>query len=762
MFSKFTEECQKVLLNSKKEMQKLKHPYVGSEHLLLSILSMDNSITRRLNDLGVTYQKFREQIINMVGIGEEENSWFLYTPLLKRVLESSILDSKDNNNALITLDHLFLSLLEEGEGIAIRMLLAMHVNVDNLYNEFYSRCKTKRTEKAKKLKVYEYGSNLVTQANKGLVDPVIGREKEVTRLIEILSRRRKNNPLLLGEAGVGKSAVVEELARRIASEEVPIHLRGKKILSIAMSSLVSGTKYRGEFEERINKIVKELESNRDIIVFIDEIHTLVGAGGAEGAIDASNILKPALARGNIQIIGATTTEEYKKYIEKDRALARRFQTIYLEETDREKTISILKVLTPIYEKYHHVHVSSKLLEYITDMSNKYIKTRKQPDKAIDILDEACVRVSLKENKDEKKLVELKQKLKTISEKKKEFIKVGNYEEATNYYLKEKNQMDKLNRFELKMTKEKHYNEVSKKDIAQIIEEKSQVQLYEDINAKKFIQDLRKNLQDHVKGQNEAIDKLTKATKKALYSYRKIEKPLSLLFVGATGLGKTYMSKVYSKYMFKEDKLIKLDMSEYKDEASINKLIGSPAGYIGYDDKKSVFETLKEHPHCVVLLDEIEKAHPSVLNLFLQILDEGKIKNSSGEDIYFSNCIFIMTSNAGCHKNTVGFLKQNANLIDSLKNYFSLEFLNRIDDVVLFKELSEDVVREIIKKKVNHICHFYKKKGIDLSITKSCENTILEKSQYKKFGARRLDKIIEEVIDEKVVDQICEGNVIIHI
>lgn len=762
MFSKFTEECQKVLLNAKKEMQKLKHPYVGSEHLLLSILNDSNNVSKKLNSIGVDYSRFRNKIIDMIGYGTEENGWFLYTPLLKRVLESSILDSKDNNNAIITLEHLFLSLLEEGEGIAVRVLISMHVNIDALYNEFFNKCQNKKSDRSKKLKIYDYGSNLVAQAKKGCIDPVIGRDEEVSRMIEILCRRRKNNPLLLGEAGVGKSALVEELARRIAMDQVPDYLKNKKVVSVAMSSLVSGTKYRGEFEERINKMIKELENNRDIILFIDEIHTLVGAGGAEGAIDASNILKPALARGNIQVIGATTTTEYKKFIECDRALSRRFQTLVLEEPSPEKTMRILKELAPIYEKYHHVKISDELLEYIVVMSNKYIKDRMQPDKAIDILDEACVKVSLKENQYDKKMLELKEDIKDTIQSKTQFIKKNNFVDATAFYVKQKQLEERLNKLEIRKEKNKKIKNVLKRDIIHIIEYKGKVKIYDPENNIQILKKLSNELKKSIKGQKEAIEKIIRGTKKILYNYRESEKPLSLLFVGPTGVGKTYLAKQYSTLLFGKDRMIKLDMSEYKDEASINKLIGSPAGYVGYNDKNSVFEDVINHPHSLLLLDEIEKAHPSVLNLFLQILEEGKIKDATGKNIYFDNTVIIMTSNAGCHKERVGFLNDKEGLIDALKTHFPLEFLNRIDEIVLFNKLTEDVIKDIAVQKVKQLIKVYKSNHVDIKVGKSCIQELIRKSDFDKFGARKIDKLIEDLIDEKIIDRLCEGNVIIQV
>ena len=407
MFGNFTEEARKILVMAKKEMTSLKHPYVGSEHLLLAILKKDNSVSQKLKSYDLDYDKVREEIINIIGIGKKESEWFLYTPLLKRVIENAIIDSK-NNNGEVKIEHLFASLLEEGEGVAIRIMLSMDIDLDELYNDFVIQLSTpKKKKNKKKLLLEELGIDLTKKALEGKLDPVIGRETEIKRILEVLSRRTKNNPILIGEAGVGKTAIVEELSRRIVSGDVPMSLRNKRIISLDMATAVAGTKYRGEFEDRIRKILKEIEDNDDIILFIDEIHTLVGAGGAEGAIDASNIFKPALARNKLRCIGATTTLEYKKFIEKDGALDRRFQKVTVEAPNKETVKDILRKLKTIYEKYHFVTISDSMLDLIIELSEKYVYDRNQPDKAIDILDEVCARVSLKENKNIKKYNELK-------------------------------------------------------------------------------------------------------------------------------------------------------------------------------------------------------------------------------------------------------------------------------------------------------------------------------------------------------------------
>ena len=437
MFSKFTEDARKILVDSKKEMVSLKHPFIGTEHILLSILkNTNNSVYKKLSSFNLTYKSFKDTLIDIVGYGKEENEYFLYTPLVKKIIEESILEARENNEGEVTLEHLFLSMLEEGEGVAIRILLSLNINIDDLYKEFKNDFKTRRNKKNKKLLIDDLGYDMNKKALKNMIDPVIGRDEEIERIIEILCRRTKNNPLLLGEAGVGKSAIVEELSRRIVEKDVPDKLINKRIVSVAMANLVSGTKYRGEFEERITKLLKEVEQDENVIIFIDEIHTLVGAGGAEGAIDASNILKPALARGKIKVIGATTNIEYKKFMEDDRALSRRFQPVYIEEPSKEKTINILKNLAPIYEKFHNVKLDEDVLSTIVELSNKYIYDRHQPDKAIDILDEACSKLSIKKDKKEELIISLKKELKKVTDEKNAYIINTNFKKASSLIEKE--------------------------------------------------------------------------------------------------------------------------------------------------------------------------------------------------------------------------------------------------------------------------------------------------------------------------------------
>ena len=764
MFSRFNEEAQKVLMNAKKEMQKLKHPYVGSEHLMLALLKTSNDISKKLEESGVTYSSFRNKLIEVIGVGTEENNWFLYTPLLKRILETAILISKESSNGEVTSEQLIFSILEESEGIAIRILNKMDVNIDDLQDFFSTKIVNKKHKSnKKKLLVEEYGVDLTEKAMLNQVDPVIGRDNELHRIMEILSRRNKNNPLLIGDAGVGKTAIVEELARLIVNNKVPEKIRNKRIISVSIAALVAGTKYRGEFEERITKMLKEIENDDTIILFIDEIHTLVGAGGAEGAIDAANIFKPALARGKIKLIGATTTDEYKQTIEKDKAIDRRFQVVNILEPNRELLKKILTKLLPLYEDYHCVKVSEEVLDSIISLSEKYIHDRKQPDKVIDILDEVCAKVSLASDKNSKSLEKCREKLTEIVNKKNSFIMKQNFKEASILRLKEKEINSEINSIELKKLKNKDYKNVKIEDVAQVISLKSRVPVYEIDSCKSsFINNLETNLHKKIIGQDVAIDELVNFTKRLKLGYKDDDKPASFLFVGPTGVGKTLLAKVYSDFMFGKDNFIRLDMSEYRDVTSINKIMGSSPGYVGYDDCKNKLEEIKNKPHSIILLDEIEKAHPTVLNLFLQILDEGKITDSKGNVIYFNHHIIIMTSNIGFNKESVGFIEESNKNDTKLKEFLSLELLNRINKVIYFKKLDKDSIDKIVRNKLVDVKNKFKSKNIKIHIKDNLIDDITELTRYMEFGARKIDQVIEDRINNYVIDNILEGKTDIHV
>lgn len=755
MFGNFEEEARKVLVMAKKEMYDLRHPYVSSEHLLLAILKLSSEISDRLKEYDLDYNSFKTEIIKVIGTGSKSSEWFLYTPLLKRILENAVCDARDNNNGIVTVNHLFASLLEEGEGVAIRILVGMGIDIDELYDDFAYKLVSKSSNK--KLLIDEIGTDLNKKAIAGMLDPVTGRDKEIKRVLEILSRRAKNNPLLIGDAGVGKTAIVEELASMIVRGEVPLNLRGKRIISLDMASSVAGTKYRGEFEERMNQILKEIEENDDIILFIDEIHTLVGAGGAEGAIDASNIFKPALARGKIRCIGATTTEEYKKFIEKDKALERRFQKVVIEAPDVKTVKDILVNLKEIYEGYHKVILDDGILDLIIDLSERYMYNRRQPDKAIDILDEVCAKVSIKEGKNLKEYRRCNKELKDVISNKKKAIIDNDFELASSYKTEESKLMNDINNLELLLYK-KSPRRVTKHDVAEVVNEKTGIPVYELLSEKKTI--IKKSLdilKKKIYGQEEAVRAASDIAKKIKLGFN--DKCYSMLFCGPSGVGKTALAKELGKCLAGGN-VIKLDMSEYKEAHSISKIIGAPPGYIGYEDVGNVLEEVRNKPFSVLILDEIEKAHRDIINLFLGVLDEGVMKDSRGNEVRFDNVVIIMTSNSGFNEINVGFNNEN-NLSSKLNDSFSIPFMNRVDKVIMFNYLKKEDIDNIINDKLKDLKHKYKDK-ITINIGDSVLDEIREKANYKLYGARKISKIIKDDIENKVIDALINNKEKINI
>lgn len=762
MLGNFSEEAQIILNNAKEEMKDLKHPYVGTEHLVLAILKESNGISNKLNNYGVNYSSFKNEIINVIGKGTKETELFLYTPLLKKIIENAIIDSKDNSNGEVGIENLFSALIEEGEGIAIRIFLKMDVDMDEIYEYFISK-KTKkvRNKRNKKLLIEELGVNLTEKAKNNELDPVIGREEEVSRVLEILCRRTKNNPILIGEPGVGKTAIVEELCNLIVSNRVPENLKNKKVISLDMASAVAGTKYRGEFEERIKKVLKEIEEDGDIILFIDEIHTLVGAGGAEGAIDASNILKPALARGKIKCIGATTISEYKKFIEKDGALERRFQKIIVDSPSKEKTKNILLKLRPIYEKYHKVKISDSLIDEILNLTEKYIYDRNEPDKSIDVLDEVCAKVSIQNNSNKSEIDVLNERLRELNKLKNDFIIENNLEKAYEYRKEEKEILSRINELGLNNNDKMEYKEVTIKDVANVINIKTKIPVYEILqdNAK-IIKNIESKLKNNIIGQENAINKLVNITKRIKLGY-KDNKVYSLMFVGPSGVGKSFLAKVYAKELVGENNFIRLDMSEYSDSMSVNKIIGSAPGYVGYDDNKNILEEIRNKPNSVILLDEIDKAHPKIRNLLYQILDEGEIKDAKGNTIKFNNNVIIMTTNIGYENNCVGFNIEHENqILSSLKSEFKLAFINRIDGIIDFYRLNEENIIKIIKNELLKLKNKYSKYKINIS--NNVIKEIINLSNYEEFGARKINKIIVSNIENIIIDTIIDNKKEINI
>ena len=704
MFNNFGFIGSKILKEAEEERCELHHPYVGSEHLLLAILKGDSKVKEILEDEGLTYKKFRQELIDIVGIPKKNIEINLYTPLLKRILSNALNDAKENNKGVVTESHLLIAMLDEGEGIAIRIMIGMNINLDDLYDEL----KVKPMDiKQEKLEILTVGRVLNDKVDE--FDEVIGRDKEINEVIEVLLRKKKSNPLLIGPAGVGKTAIVEELARRIKNKDVPLNLLNKKIIELPMGDLVSGTKYRGEFEERLTKIIKEVIKNKNIILFIDEVHTMVNAGGAEGAINAGDILKPYLARGDLKVIGATTTEEYEKFIAKDKALERRFETILVKEPSLEETKEILKGLKESYEAHHKIKITDENIEDIVSLANRYLFKKKNPDKTIDLLDSVCAYVKRK-NVLKEKLSSLDKKMKELIEAKEAYVKNSEFDKALETCLKISDVEEQMNK--LKETKD---DGITKEDILRVIEAKSHIPIL--IDKKKILEKIKNKLYQNILYEDEALEKLMDNLK---IFYEK-ERSVKLLLIGPSGVGKTSAVKLISAVT--HDKLIRLDMSEYKESSSLSKLIGSHAGYVGYDDP-FIFKEVKYNPYSIILVDELEKAHPSIMNLFLQIMDEGIIHDSHGEAIDFSHTLIIMTSNA-YKNNNVGFINQSKDLTEE----FSEEFLGRFDDYILFKPLTKEQAKSYIQEKLQDETLDYEK--------------LLKDASFQKYGFRYMNKIIDK-------------------
>lgn len=741
MISNFNEEAEEILIKAKLEMLELKHPYVGTEHLVLAILHTNNELTEKLKKYNLTYTNFKKEILNIIGKGSKKSDFFLHTPLLKKVIENAIIDSKDNNNGIVTINHLFASLLDIGEGIAIRIFIGMNLNLEEMYEEFSEKVYEKKHKPEKKLLIEELGTNINNKAKNKELDPVIGRKEEINKLEEILCRRTKNNPLLIGAPGVGKTAIVEALASLIEENNVPKNLIGKKIISLDMASAVAGTKYRGEFEERMKKILKEIEENEEIIIFIDEIHTLIGAGGAEGAIDASNILKPALARGKIRCIGATTIEEYKKHFEKDKALDRRFQIIKIEEPTIEETKNILYKIKPIYENYHNVIIKDEIIDKITELTEKYMYDRFRPDKEIDILDEVCSKVNIK---DVSNINKINKNLKEIRDKRELYIKENNIKKAYEYKIKETECKNKL----LSNIEKK---EVTIEDLAYVINNKTKIPIYEILKEnKKIFAEINNKLKGNILGQNEAIKKIINIYKRIKLGY-KDNKCISIMFIGPSGVGKTKLAQLFGESISNQ-KIIKLDMSEFSDSNSISKFTGSTAGYIGYDDNNYILNTVKDNPNSVIILDEIDKAHTKIINLLYQILEDGKIKDAKNNIINFNNNIIIMTTNIATKSRAIGFKKEDRNnVINELKEHFNISFINRIDNIIEFNELKKQDISKIVNQELENLINKFPK--IKIKINNNIIEEIIKESNYKEFGARKIKKIIQNKIENIIIDNI---------
>ncbi|NLM97351.1 MAG: ATP-dependent Clp protease ATP-binding subunit [Halanaerobiaceae bacterium] len=763
MFGRFTERARKVLSLAEQAAISLYHNYVGTEHILLGLVKEGQGVAARvLADAGITEDKVLSMIRKIIGEGKSQvERPVSLTPRSKKILNLSMDEARRLGHNYIGTEHLLLGLIREGEGVAVRILVELGGDLNYIQNQIIellggqNNMEQQVGEKTTDTpNLDEYSRDLTKMAREGKLDPVIGRDKEIERVVQILSRRTKNNPVLIGEPGVGKTAIAEGLAQRIISDNVPEILLNKRVVALDLSSIVAGSKYRGEFEKRLKGVINDITKSGNIILFIDELHTLVGAGAAEGAIDASNILKPALARGELQAIGATTLDEYRKYIEKDAALERRFQPVLVEETTPEETEEILKGLRDAYEAHHKVAITDEAIKAAVDMSHRYITDRFLPDKAIDLIDEAASRVRLSSNTRPPELKELNKKLENLQKEKESAVKNQEFEKAAELRDQEKEIQTKLEELKENWQQNKGISEsaVTVDDIAHIVSSWTGIPVtkLEEAETDKLLR-LEDELHKRVIGQDEAITAVSQAVRRARAGLKDPKRPIgSFIFLGPTGVGKTELARALAEAMFDdEDAMIRIDMSEYMEKHSVSRMIGSPPGYVGHEEGGQLTEPVRRRPYSVVLFDEIEKAHPDVFNILLQILEDGQLTDTHGRKVDFKNTIVIMTSNVGANliekEATMGFKTQadekseyenmKEKVMSELKRTFRPEFLNRVDETIVFHALSKDHMKEIVDLMLNDLRNRLEEKDIELELTEEAKNLIVEDGYDPQYGAR---------------------------
>ena len=794
----FTPRAQQVLALARKEADRFHHNYVGTEHILLGLINLGQGVAVNvLQKMGLDLQTVRSAVEKQVGTGPESkpSGNIPYTPRVKKVLALAGKEAKALNHSYVGTEHILLGLLREGEGVAARVLKSLEVDIERCRNEILSELDPnfsgepeeaaagpgsaaqddKKDTKTPALKAF--GRDLTEMAKKGELDPVIGRKDEIRRVVQILCRRTKSNPVLIGEAGVGKTAIVEGLALEIASGVVPEILADKRVITLDLALMVAGTKYRGQFEERIKAVMDEIRRAKNVIIFIDELHTIVGAGAAEGAMDASNIFKPALSRGELQCIGATTLAEYRKYIEKDSALDRRFQSVKVEAPSIEDTILILKGIRSKYEDHHKVKFTDGALEVATKLSERYITARFLPDKAIDILDEAGARARIESLKRPPEIEEMNATIEDVCAKKEDAISKQHFEGAAKFRDEEKQlrqkQVDIIEAW--KKSREETKIVVDEEDMLEVVAAWTGIPLsrMEQKESKKLL-NLESHLQEEVIGQNMATEVVSKALRRSRADLKDPRRPIgSFMFLGPTGVGKTLLAKVLAEEMFgKQDAIIQIDMSEYMEKFAVSRLVGSPPGYVGYEEGGQLTEAVRRKPYSVVLFDEIEKAHPDVVQLLLQVLEEGRLTDSLGRKIDFRNTILIMTSNVGAEilqRNTsMGFgLEDNAEneyekirekILDETKRVFKPEFLNRLNELVIFKSLGREEMKAIVELELRNVSNRLKEQGLTFDFSEATKSFLIEKGYDVKYGARPLRRAIERHLEDSLAEAILGGEV----
>ncbi len=794
MFERFTEKAIRVIMLAQEESRRLGHNFVGTEQLLLGLIAEGTGIaSKTLKSMGVNIKEARDEVEKIIGRGCGFVAVEIpFTPRAKKVLELSWDEARQLGHNYIGTEHLLLGLIREGEGVAAKVLENLGVDLNKCRSNIIKMLGETKTSsssgsalatpgvsqtKVKTPSLDEFGTDLTLAAQEQRLDPVVGREKEVERVIQILARRTKNNPVLIGEPGVGKTAIAHGLAQKIVECEVPDILENKKIIQLDMGLLIAGTKYRGEFEERLKKIMDEIRQAGNIILVIDEMHTLIGAGAAEGAIDAANILKPALSRGEIQVIGATTLDEYRKYIEKDSALERRFQTVIVDQPSIEETIEIIKGLKPKYEEHHKLTISDEAIVAATELSSKFITERFLPDKAIDIIDEAASKVRLNVSTLPPEGKELDKQLKAIIKEKEEAIRNQEFERASDLRDDEANLKDKIHEIseQWRETQDENKPVVGVEEVAQVIATITGIPVTKitEAESEKLLK-LEETLHNRVIGQSDAVISLAKSIRRARVGLKAPNRPIgSFIFSGPTGVGKTELAKALAEAVFgSEDNMVRIDMSEYMEKHATSKLIGSPPGYVGYDDGGNMCEIIRKKPYCVVLFDEIEKAHPDVFNIMLQILDDGRLTDSKGRHINFKNTIIIMTSNVGASMITntqkLGFsvsgddkkdryekLKDTVN--EELKKAFRPEFLNRVDDIIVFAHLSQEEIRQIVDLMLKDLFKRLSERHLTIDVTDAAKDYLAKEGYSETYGARPLRRVIQKKVEDVLAEEILSGN-----